>query len=105
MTIFVRENGGAQARLGIAATRKVGGAVLRNRAKRLARALFRMHKPSAALDIVIVPRRELLDATYPTLEREFGALLERARRSPHQSAERASRRPGRTLGARADSRV
>lgn len=93
MTIFVRHNQGGHARLGIAATRKIGGAVVRNRAKRLTRELFRHHKPPAAVDIVVIPRREFLDASYPSLEREFNTLLERAAK------------PGRSRGPRADSRV
>ena len=91
MTLFVRVNGHAQARLGIAATRKIGGAVIRNRAKRLARELFRQHKPPANLDIVVIPRREFLDASFPSLEREFAALMERGRKSPQRA--RAGRAP------------
>jgi ribonuclease P protein component len=107
MTVFVRKSAAAQARLGIAATRKLGGAVVRNRAKRLTRELFRSHKPTAALDIVVVPRRDFLDAPYPSLEREFDALLERAARSPQPRGGRgpARARQGRPPGARADSRV
>jgi ribonuclease P protein component len=93
MTLFVRDNQGGHARLGVAATRKIGGAVVRNRAKRLTRELFRHHKPVTAIDVVVVPRREFLDAPYPSLEREFIRLLERAAK------------PGRSHGARADSRV
>jgi ribonuclease P protein component len=93
MTMFVRENKGDHARLGIAATRKIGGAVVRNRAKRLTRELFRNHKPATGVDIVVVPRRDFLDASYSSLEREFDALLERAARA---------RRP---RGARPDTRV
>jgi ribonuclease P protein component len=92
MTVFVRESTGPRARLGIAATRKIGGAVVRNRAKRLTRELFRSHKPTAAVDIVVVPRREFLDASYPTLEREFDALLERAARPDRPRRPRADPR-------------
>jgi ribonuclease P protein component len=77
MIVFARPTPGSSPRLGIAATRKIGDAVVRNRAKRLVRELFRHHKPDLALDIVVVPRRELLDAPYPSLEREFNTLVER----------------------------
>lgn len=81
MTVFARATSEPVARLGIAATRKIGGAVVRNRAKRRVRELFQHQKPAAGLDIVVVPRREFLDAPFDSLEREFGALMERVRRS------------------------
>jgi ribonuclease P protein component len=93
MTMFVRANPCDHARLGIAATRKIGGAVVRNRAKRLVRELFQNHKPARPLDIVVVPRREFLDAPFTTLQREFDVLLDRATK------------PARARGTRADSRV
>jgi ribonuclease P protein component len=102
MTMFVRLNTGGHARLGIAATRKIGGAVIRNRAKRLTRELFRHQKPSAAIDVVVVPRREFLDAPYPILEREFITLLERAGRAAREPVVARPRRPRR---ARAAARV
>jgi ribonuclease P protein component len=77
MTMFTREREAGPARLGIAATRKMGAAVERNRAKRLVRELFRHHKPSRALDVVVVPRREMLNASYDRLEAEFLLLLNR----------------------------
>jgi ribonuclease P protein component len=99
MIVFVRPGLGPGSRLGIAATRKLGSAVLRNRAKRLVREVFRLNKP-AGLDLVVVPRREMFDASYASLEAEFRALLERPlrpARSPTSGGR--PRRPGR------DSRV
>lgn len=102
MTLFVTRNTCGHARLGIAATRKIGGAVVRNRAKRRVRELFRRQKPAAELDLVVIPRREFLDAPYTQLEREYATLLERALRAgPDRSRPRVRgpRKP------RVDSRV
>jgi ribonuclease P protein component len=77
MTMFTMERDAGPARLGIAATRKMGDAVERNRAKRLVRELFRHNKPATALDVVVVPRREMLDASYDRIELEFRSLLNR----------------------------
>ena len=89
MTMFTREREAGPARLGIAATRKMGAAVERNRAKRLVRELFRHNKPAAAVDVVVVPRREMLDAAYDRIEAEFRSLLSRnpsTRSRPSQDA-------------------
>ena len=81
MTMFTREREAGPSRLGIAATRKMGAAVELNRAKRLARELFRHHQPEGAVDVVVVPRREMLDAPYARVEAEFLSLLTRSARS------------------------
>ena len=81
MTMFTREREAGPSRLGIAATRKMGAAVERNRAKRLVRELFRHNKPGMALDVVIVPRREILAAPYDRIEAEYRSLLTTRRRS------------------------
>jgi ribonuclease P protein component len=98
MTVFLLATDRPGSRLGVAATRKMGNAVERNRAKRLAREIFRRHKPSSAYDIVIVPRREMLDAPFPSLEADFDRAWERrgtARPSP-KSGRGRSGRPGAT---------
>lgn len=103
MTLFARQTSGPVARLGIAATRKLGGAVKRNRAKRLVRELFRQRKPAAGLDIIVVPRREFFDASFDSLTREFSALLDRIGK---RSGERAATpRRGRRDGAGTHPRV
>ena len=52
--LFVMKNGFGRPRLGITMTRRVGGAVRRNRAKRLVREVFRRHKSEwSSVDIVV----------------------------------------------------
>ena len=103
MTVFVVDNGGQAPRLGVAATRKMGAAVERNRAKRLARELFRRHKIDAGLDVIIVPRREMVDVPFASLEADYLAALERRGQS---SRARSSRPPQHRGGRRrAASRV
>ena len=81
MALFAVPNEVGRPRLGVAATRKLGRAVVRNRAKRRARELFRQHKPQAGCDFVIIPRRDFVDAAFPSLAREFSALVERVARA------------------------
>jgi ribonuclease P protein component len=76
-TIFVLPTNHGIGRLGIAATKKLGGAVRRNRAKRLIREVFRRNKIAPGLDIVVVPRRELLEASLTALEVDYRNTLER----------------------------
>ena len=77
MTCFALPNEAGAPRLGIAASQKIGNAVTRNRAKRLVRELFRSHKPLRAIDIVVIPRREMLDASWPNIEADYRAALQR----------------------------
>ena len=93
-TVFILPNEGPVGRLGIAATRKLGGAVQRNRAKRLIREVFRRNKIAQGFDVVVVPKRELLDASLTVLEADYRTTLERY-----------AHRRGRARGADAHSRV
>ena len=92
MTVFVLANGGVAPRLGVAATRKIGSSVDRNRAKRLAREVFRRYKMAAGLDIVVVPRREMLDAPFAALEADYQTALQRSGRHSSPSPPDRSRR-------------
>jgi ribonuclease P protein component len=79
-TLFVLPNDLAVGRLGIAATKKLGSAVLRNRAKRLIRETYRRNKIAPGFDLVVVPKRELLDATLIAIEAEYRDSLARGLR-------------------------
>lgn len=76
-TVFILANERDISRLGIAATKKLGGAVQRNRAKRLIREVFRRNYLAPGYDIVVVPKREVLGASLIVLEADYRNLLER----------------------------
>jgi ribonuclease P protein component len=101
MTVFLLPNARETQRCGVAATRKLGSAVERNRAKRLAREIFRRHKVAPGYDVVIVPRREMLDAPFASLEADYDRALER-RGIARPNAQSG---PGRGGRSRAASRV
>jgi ribonuclease P protein component len=56
--VYAKENGLTHCRLGLSVSRKFGGAVQRNRLRRLFREAFRLnkHEFARALDLVIIPR-------------------------------------------------
>ncbi len=83
MTLFVLANSMPVTRLGVAATRKLGNAVRRNRAKRLVREVFRRNKTVPGFDVVVVPRPELLDAEFSSLEADYRTALRRRVRPSH----------------------
>ena len=69
-------------RLGIVASRRIGGAVVRNRVKRRLRELFRQLEPNAistagGLDLVVIARREAADAPFRLLSSDFRGALSR----------------------------
>jgi ribonuclease P protein component len=85
MTLVGLPNGRALSRVGVVAPRRLGKAVLRNHAKRRVRELFRRNKPLADLDLVVLPRREFLDAPFAVLLDDYRRTLRRQVRS-HSSS-------------------
>jgi ribonuclease P protein component len=85
--LLVAENTVGTGRLGLAVGRRVGGAVARNRAKRLLRESFRRNKTEAirGLDLVLIPKVEIGGRSLGDVEREYQARLKRVakRRSSH----------------------
>ncbi len=80
VTLLMAPAPSASSRLGIVASKKLGGSVARNRAKRLIREVFRQHPPQAGrpVDVVVIPRRELFDAVFPSLVEDFRGVCRRA---------------------------
>ena len=94
MTLLGQPNNRQQDRLGIIASRRLGGAVDRNRAKRVLREVFRKQialrqaqgetlpadaAPFRALDLVVIPRTDLLTAPFGVIETEFASAVRRLR--------------------------
>jgi ribonuclease P protein component len=70
----------ARSRLGVVVGRKVGGSVVRSRAKRLLRESFRLHQHefSQPLDLVLVARPSIVEKSFTGVERDLLATLKQA---------------------------
>jgi ribonuclease P protein component len=81
VTLLASPNTCGHDRLGIIASRRLGGAVVRNRAKRRLRELFRRRPADVAapLDIVAIPKREAHVAEFDLLAADFHAALRKLR--------------------------
>jgi ribonuclease P protein component len=64
-------------RIGITVSRRVGGAVVRNRVKRLVREFFRRyrHRIMPAQDVLVIARQGAATATYAEVKRELAGAL------------------------------
>jgi ribonuclease P protein component len=68
-------------RLGVITAGKIGGAVVRNRARRLMRETFRLHQREleSPVDLVLVARPSIVGKGFVEVERDFLTTLRRAR--------------------------
>lgn len=75
MSVFLVGNASGCTRLGVSVTRKFGSACERNRAKRRVKEAFRLLGPHAPGDVVVVPKREVLDAPFSEVSDELLRLV------------------------------
>jgi ribonuclease P protein component len=81
VVVFARPKDGG-GRLGVTATRKVGNAVVRNRARRRVREIYRRWHAraprAAALEVVVNVTARTADVPFTVLAAELSTLLDRA---------------------------
>jgi ribonuclease P protein component len=88
--MVVAENRERSDRLGLAVSRRVGGAVARSRVRRLLRESFRRlaRRGTPGFDIVVVPHKDIVSCSQSEVDRELAARLLRIRRAPEPSSPR-----------------
>ena len=82
VTLVGKPNSRPVDRLGIVASRRIGGAVERNRAKRMVRDVFRRRvnrTGEGCLDVVAIARNGIASAAYGVVEADFLAALRKLR--------------------------
>lgn len=78
--MYVLPNPAQKRRVGFAAGKRLGGAVVRNRVKRLLREAYRMrqHELRQDVDLIIVGRKPAVDSNAQAVTKAFLDLCKRA---------------------------
>jgi ribonuclease P protein component len=80
MIVFLKENQLARNRFGIVTSKKVGNAVIRNRAKRQIREVIRknLNNLPNSYDMVVVARFNIKAVVFELIEKDFLRLMRKA---------------------------
>lgn len=81
LVVYVLPQRGRGRRVGFAAGKRLGSAVVRNRVKRLLREAYRLeqHRLADGFDLILVGRQALVKAGLPTVTAALLQLCERAK--------------------------
>lgn len=80
MVLYARKNHSGQNRVGVTVSKKLGGAVVRNRVRRRLREVYRLNEAKFApgWDIVVVARSRCITADFQKLTNSYLSLAEKA---------------------------
>lgn len=80
LVLYARRNRSATNRVGVTVSKKLGGAVVRNRVRRRLREVYRLNEAAFApgWDIVVVARSRCIQAPFDKLTQAYLSLAEKA---------------------------
>jgi ribonuclease P protein component len=80
MVVYCKKSKNEQNRLGVTVSTKLGGAVVRNRARRRLREVYRLNEAmfKPGYDIVVVARHKCITADFQKLTKAYLSLAEKA---------------------------